>query len=88
MFQGFSSYLFYWDQSGQNFRAKTGIYVTHLSHKSLHVLLNQFTYGATCLKLVEIAVSRVETSTRITSPTLRAFSCSVSEWLKVCRSDY
>ncbi|XP_031279202.1 uncharacterized protein LOC116137663, partial [Pistacia vera] len=86
MFQGFSSSLFYWDQSGQKFRAKTGIYVTHLSLKSLYVLLNQFTYGATCLKLVEIAVGRVETFTRVTSPTLRAFSCSVSEWLKRLRN--
>ncbi|XP_031273500.1 gamma-tubulin complex component 5 isoform X2 [Pistacia vera] len=86
MFQGFSSSLFYWDQSGHKFRAKTGIYVTHLSLKSLHVLLNQFTYGATCLKLVEIAVGRVETFTRVTSPTLRAFSCSVSEWLKRLRN--
>lgn len=84
MFQGFSSSSFFWDETRQNFRAKTGIYVTHLSHKSLHDLFSQFTYGATCLKLVEIVIGTVETSMRITSPTLRAFSFSASEWLKVC----
>ncbi|TXG52340.1 hypothetical protein EZV62_021509 [Acer yangbiense] len=80
--QGFSSSLFYLDNIGQTFRVKSGIYVTHLSQKSLHVLLNQFTYAATCLKLVEIVVCRVDSSVRIDSPTLRAFSCSVSAWLK------
>ncbi|KAL5844957.1 hypothetical protein ACOSQ4_010915 [Xanthoceras sorbifolium] len=83
--QGFSSSLFYWDNIGQSFRVKSGIYVTHLSHKSLHVLLNQFTYAATCLKLVEIVVCRVDSNVRIDSPTLRAFSCSVSAWLKKLR---
>ncbi|XP_044510973.1 gamma-tubulin complex component 5 isoform X3 [Mangifera indica] len=86
MFQGFSSSSFFWDETRQNFRPKTGIYVTHLSHKSLHDLLSQFTYGATCLKLVEIVIGTVETSMRITSPTLRAFSFSASEWLKRLRS--
>lgn len=82
MLQGLSSSLFYWDESVRSFCVKTGIYVTHLSQKSLHVILNQFMYAATCLKLVEISVTRVETSVRINSPTLRAFSSSVSAWLK------
>lgn len=84
MLQGFSSSFFYWDQSGQSFCVKSGLYVTHLSQKSLHGILNQFIYAATCLKLVEIVVCRVETSMRTNSPTLRAFSSSVSAWLKVC----
>ncbi|GAV69020.1 Spc97_Spc98 domain-containing protein [Cephalotus follicularis] len=85
MMQGFSSSLFYWDHSGQSFRAKCGIYVSHLSHTSLHVLLNQFIYPATCLELVEIVRSKVDTSIRLPFPTLRAFSCSVMAWLKRLR---
>lgn len=84
MLQGLSSSLFYWDESVRSFCVKTGIYVTHLSQKSVHVILNQFLYAATCLKIVEISVSRVETAGRISSPTLRAFSSAVSAWLKVC----
>lgn len=84
MLQGLSSSLFYWDESVRSFCVKTGIYVTHLSQKSVHVILNQFIYAATCLKLVEISVTRVETTGRINSPTLRAFSSAVSAWLKVC----
>ncbi|GAY39449.1 hypothetical protein CUMW_044420 [Citrus unshiu] len=82
MLQGLSSSLFYWDESVRSFCVKTGIYVTHLSQKSVHVILNQFIYAATCLKLVEISVTRVETTGRISSPTLRAFSSAVSAWLK------
>lgn len=82
MLQGLSSSLFYWDESVRSFCVKTGIYVTHLSQKSVHVILNQFIYAATCLKLVEISVTRVETTGRINSPTLRAFSSAVSAWLK------
>ncbi|ESR48097.1 hypothetical protein CICLE_v10000139mg [Citrus x clementina] len=85
MLQGLSSSLFYWDESVRSFCVKTGIYVTHLSQKSVHVILNQFIYAATCLKLVEIYVSRVETTGRISSPTLRAFSSAVSAWLKMFR---
>ncbi|KAK9274171.1 hypothetical protein L1049_018985 [Liquidambar formosana] len=80
--QGTSSSLFYWDHVGQSFCAKSGIYLTHLSHTSLHVVLNQFMYAATCLKLVEIAINKVEVSMRLAPPTLRAFACSVSAWLK------
>lgn len=82
--QGFSSSLFYWDHAGQSFQAKSGIYVTHLSLKSLHVILNQFMYAATCLKLVEILINKVEKSVRQSPPTLKAFACSISTWLKVC----
>ncbi|KAL9446124.1 hypothetical protein AB3S75_013906 [Citrus x aurantiifolia] len=85
MLQGLSSSLFYWDESVRSFCVKTGIYVTHLSQKSVHVILNQFIYAATCLKLVEISVTRVETTGRISSPTLRAFSSAVSAWLKMFR---
>ncbi|PSS31393.1 Pentatricopeptide repeat-containing protein, partial [Actinidia chinensis var. chinensis] len=83
--QGLSSSLFYWDNVRQDFHAKSGIYVTHLSQTSLHVILNQFTYAATCLKLVEVVANKVETSVRLPSPTLRAFTCSVSAWLKRLR---
>ncbi|KAI8523283.1 hypothetical protein RHMOL_Rhmol13G0061200 [Rhododendron molle] len=83
--QGLSSSLFYWDDVRLTYLAKTGIYVTHLSQKSLHVILNQFMYAATCLRLVEVVVNKVEKSVRLPSPTLRAFSCSVSAWLKRLR---
>lgn len=81
--QGLSSSLFCWDNVRLTYLAKSGIYVTHLSQKSLHVILNQFMYAATCLRLVEVVVNKVESSFRLPSPTLRAFSCSVSAWLKV-----
>lgn len=84
MLQGLSSSLFYWDQREGSFNAKTGIYVAHLSHTSLVTILNQFMYAATCLQLVEIVVNKVETSVRLPPPTLRAFTCSVSAWLKAC----
>ncbi|XP_059453024.1 uncharacterized protein LOC132183672 isoform X2 [Corylus avellana] len=84
MLQGRSSSLFYWDQSEGSFNAKTGIYVAHLSHTSLVTILNQFMYAATCLQLVEILINKVETSVRF-PPTLRAFTCSVSAWLKRLR---
>lgn len=84
MLQGFSSSLFYWDGDGKSFRSKSGMYVEHLSQSSLHAIVNQFTYAATCLQLVEILVSKVEKSMRLTPPTLRAFTNSVSSWLKVC----
>lgn len=83
MLQGFSSSLFYWDGDGKSFRSKSGIYVEHLSQTSLHAIVNQFTYAATCLQLVQIVISKVEKSVRLPSPTLRAFSNSVSSWLKV-----
>lgn len=85
MFQGLSSSLFYWGQSEKSFYAKSGIYVTHLSHTSLLNILNQFMYAATCLQRVEIVVNKVETSVRLSPPTLRAFACSVSAWIKRLR---
>ncbi|KAL6317916.1 hypothetical protein AAG906_030956 [Vitis piasezkii] len=53
--------------------------------KSLHVILNQFMYAATCLKLVEILINKVEKSVRQSPPTLKAFACSISTWLKRLR---
>ncbi|KAI6688966.1 hypothetical protein NL676_025794 [Syzygium grande] len=79
--QGLSSSLFYWDQDKKCFCAATGIYVTHLSRTSLHAILSQFSYAATCLKLVDLIVDRVKTSSRSPPPTLRAFLCSVSSWI-------
>ncbi|GMH04061.1 hypothetical protein Nepgr_005900 [Nepenthes gracilis] len=82
--QGNCSSLFYWDQISRHFHAKAGIYVTHLSLSSLHVILNQFLYAATCLRLVEDVVNKIKAS--LTSPpTLRAFANSVSTWLKRLR---
>ncbi|KAA8519662.1 hypothetical protein F0562_013893 [Nyssa sinensis] len=83
--QGFSSSIFFWDHVGQSFCAKSGIYVTHLSQTSLHVILDQFMYAATCLQLVEIIVNKVETSVRLPPPTPRAFACSVAAWLRRLR---
>ncbi|GLT50023.1 hypothetical protein SLA2020_235370 [Shorea laevis] len=82
MLQGFSCSLLYWDEIAQRFCVKNGIYVTHLSHSSLHELLSQFLYTATCLKLVEILVTKVENHFRSPPPTLRAFASSISAWLK------
>ncbi|GAB4846291.1 hypothetical protein Ancab_025292 [Ancistrocladus abbreviatus] len=82
--QGNSSSFFYWDQIGQRFNAKVGIYVTHLSLSSLHNVLNQFLYAASCLRLVEAVVNKIESSAR-SHPTMRAFANSVSAWLKRLR---
>ena len=84
MLQGFSSSFFYWDDNGKCFRAKTGIYVAHLSQTSLHAIVNQFMYAATCLQLVGSVVTRVEKWGKSPPPTLRAFACSASAWLRVC----
>lgn len=84
MLQGFSGSLFFWDHIGNTFRVKSGIYLSHLSQTSLHSLLNQFMYAATCLQLVEITVNKVETSVPKRPPTLKGFLCSASAWLKVC----
>lgn len=81
--QGFSSTLLYWDELGHSFRVRSGIYVSHLSHTSLYHLLNQFTYAATCLKMVESRIQKVEKSVPSPPPTLRAFCCSISTWLTV-----
>ncbi|XP_016481512.1 uncharacterized protein LOC107802509 isoform X1 [Nicotiana tabacum] len=79
--QGFTSTLLYWDELGQRFCVRSGIYVSHLSHTSLYHVLNQFTYAATCLKMVEIRIHKVEKSVPSPPPTLRAFCCSISTWL-------
>ncbi|KAJ8541065.1 hypothetical protein K7X08_001881 [Anisodus acutangulus] len=84
--QGFSSILLYWDELGQHFCVRSGIYVSHLSHTSLYHVLNQFTYAATCLKMVEIRIYKVEKSVPSPPPTLRAFCCSISTWLTWLRN--
>ncbi|KAH6788556.1 Spc97 / Spc98 family of spindle pole body component [Perilla frutescens var. frutescens] len=83
MLQGFSSSLFYWDNTQQSFCFKSGIYVTHLSQTSLYCILDQFLYSGTCLKLVDIVVNKVEKAKSLPPPTLRAFACSVSRWLRI-----
>lgn len=82
MLQGFSSSFFNWNDSKQTFHVKNGIYVTHLSQTSLSGILGQFVYAATCLKLVELFVQKVEIPS-VRTPTLKAFANSVSVWLKV-----
>ncbi|KAE9609391.1 hypothetical protein Lal_00020252 [Lupinus albus] len=87
MLQGFSGYLFCWDHSANTFRCKSEVYVSHLSLKSLHSLLNHFIHAATCLQLVEIVVKKVETiGSKPLPPTLMAFMCSASAWLKRLRN--
>ncbi|XP_076945276.1 uncharacterized protein LOC143616286 [Bidens hawaiensis] len=81
--QGFSSCLFNWDRTARYYRAKDGLYVTHLSQTSLRMVLDKFLYSATCLKLVEITLAKTEA--RLPPPTLRAFACSVSAWLEKLR---
>lgn len=81
--QGFSGTMLYWDELGHSFRVRSGIYVSHLSHTSLYHVLNQFTYAATCLKMVESRIHKVEKSVPSPPPTLRAFCCSISTWLTV-----
>ncbi|KAG8377652.1 hypothetical protein BUALT_Bualt08G0055200 [Buddleja alternifolia] len=87
MLQGLSSSLFYWHDDGkeQCFHFKRGVYVTHLSQTSLYRILDQFLYAATCLKLVDVVVNKVEKSKNMPPPTLRAFACSVSTWLRRMR---
>lgn len=84
MMQGLISCLFYWDQKGQCFcvAKSSGVYVTHLSHTSLHNLLNQFMYAATCLQRVDACVNKIKLVKRC-MPTLRAFASFASQWLKV-----
>ncbi|XP_010940138.3 uncharacterized protein [Elaeis guineensis] len=81
MLQGFCSSLFFWDIDRQRFCAKDGIYASHLSQTSLRGVLNQFLFAGTCLKQVELFVKKVEASHQ-RAPTLKAFSNSVSSWLK------
>ncbi|KAL5189677.1 Gamma-tubulin complex component 5 [Glycine soja] len=75
MLQGFSGPPFFWDKNANIFRAKSGVYVSHLSQKSLHSLLNQFIHAATCLQLVAITLNKVETAVPKSPPTLNAFVC-------------
>ncbi|RWR76055.1 gamma-tubulin complex component 5 [Cinnamomum micranthum f. kanehirae] len=85
MLQGFSSSFFNWNDSKQTFHVKNGIYVSHLSQTSLSGILSQFVYTATCLKLVELFVQKVEIPS-VRTPTLKAFANSVSVWLKRLRN--
>ena len=87
MLQGLSSSVFYWDEYEQGFCLKREIYVSHLSQTSLNGIVNQFTFGGSCLKKVEIFVKKVETS-RQRAPTLKAFTNSVKSWLKVWMQSY
>lgn len=85
--QGFSSCLFYWDRIGQVYRARDGLYVTHLSQTSLHTILDQFVYSATCLKLVDITLGKMEDAFgKSPPPTLGAFASSASAWLAKLRN--
>lgn len=83
MLQGFSSPLFKWDLDENCFCAKSGVYVAHLSRTSLHTILSQFRYAATCLQLVDILVNNVKRPSRSPPPTLKAFVTAVSSWVKV-----
>ncbi|KAL8128154.1 uncharacterized protein LOC141721727 [Apium graveolens] len=83
--QGFSSSLFYWDKNEQSYRVKSGIFLSHLSRSSLQAILGQFVYSATCLRLVELIVDKVETYIESPMPTLSAFTCCVAAWLKRLR---
>ncbi|ONK64090.1 uncharacterized protein A4U43_C07F21980 [Asparagus officinalis] len=84
MLQGFSTSLFNWDEYGQGFHLKSEIYTSHMSHTSLHGIVNQFAFGGSCLKKVENFIKMVEAS-RQRSPTLKAFGNSVKSWLKRLR---
>ncbi|KAL0360788.1 UNVERIFIED_CONTAM: hypothetical protein Sradi_3763300 [Sesamum radiatum] len=52
---------------------------------SLYRILDQFSYAATCLQLVDIVVNKIEKSKSLPPPTLKAFACSVSTWLRRIR---
>ncbi|CAA0806250.1 Spc97 / Spc98 family of spindle pole body (SBP) component [Striga hermonthica] len=85
MLQGLASSLFSWNETRQCFHYKKGIFLNCLSQTSLYRILDQFSYAATCLRLVDIMVNKIEKSKSSTPPTLRAFSCSVSTWLTSMR---
>ncbi|KAK9704927.1 hypothetical protein RND81_07G020800 [Saponaria officinalis] len=78
--QGNSSQFFFWDEFQCRFYANVGVFVTHLSQTSLHEVLNQFLCAASCLRKVEVVVTRIEREGSV-MPTLRAFASSVSVWL-------
>ncbi|KAF4379084.1 hypothetical protein F8388_022171 [Cannabis sativa] len=83
MLQGFSSSLFYWDNDGNRFRAKSEIYVAQT--RSVEALIDQLMYAGTCLQLVGNVVAKVEKQPGSSSspPTLTAFASSASAWLRV-----
>ncbi|KAJ8758768.1 hypothetical protein K2173_000489 [Erythroxylum novogranatense] len=84
MMQGLSGSMFCWDQTRQRFCVvRSGMYVPQLSLTSLHNLLIQFSYAATCLKIVEVLVNKVKLETSM--PTVRAFASVVSQWLQRLR---
>ncbi|XLR28155.1 hypothetical protein S83_056055 [Arachis hypogaea] len=85
MLQGFSGSLFFWDHSANSFCSKSGIYLSHLSQRSLNSLLTQFIHAATCLQLVEITIDKVEAAAAKPPPTLKAFASSALAWLKRLR---
>ncbi|BAT77818.1 uncharacterized protein HKW66_Vig0095610 [Vigna angularis] len=84
--QGFSGPLFSWDKSANSFRAKSGVYVSHLSQKSLHSILNQFIHAATCLQSVAITLDKIESAVPKSPPTLNAFASSASACLQRLRN--
>ncbi|KAK8946948.1 hypothetical protein KSP39_PZI006904 [Platanthera zijinensis] len=85
MLQGFCSYLFHWDDTGQKYLVKSGIYACHLSQASLNCILNKFIFCGTCLKIVELFVKKVKAS-RERAPTLEAFANSIHSWLQRLRN--
>lgn len=87
MVQGLSGSIFYWDDKKHCFCVQSGIYVSHLSQMSLYRVLNQFMFAANCLKVVDIVVNKIQKSKSLPPPTLRAFACSVSAWLRVSEID-
>ncbi|CAI0471837.1 unnamed protein product [Linum tenue] len=88
MLQGLSlsGSLFRWDSNSRSYRvSQPGIYLTHLSRSSLHNLLHQFIYAATCLRLVELLLDKLRSVASTSMPTLSAFVSSASCWLKRLR---
>ncbi|KAI7729799.1 hypothetical protein M8C21_033805, partial [Ambrosia artemisiifolia] len=79
LLQGFSTSFFYWDPILHSYRPTHALYLTHLSHTSLHTLLHHFLYSATCLKLVDTTLCNIYDTSP--PPTLTAFARSVSAWL-------
>ncbi|CAN1235016.1 Gamma-tubulin complex component 5 (Fragment) [Linum perenne] len=88
MLQGLSlsaGSLFLWDANSRSFRvSQPGVYLTHLSRSSLHNLLHQFVYAASCLQLVEIFLDKLRAQGS-KLPTLSAFVNSACCWLKRLR---
>lgn len=83
MLQGFSSLLFYWDDREHTFHVKNDIHVAHLSLLSLNDILSRFIHAANCLQLVEGFVQHIRMYSQMYPPTVKAFTDSVFERLKV-----